>query len=170
MREIEAVVAVYEDWGIGARGTQPVALKADRRFFRALTEGSAVIVGRRTLGDFPGGRPLKGRDNIVLTRRDITIDGAAVAHTPEEAIAAVPEGKRAFVIGGASVYRAMLPYIRRVYVTKVGAAPWSDSFFPNLDEDPDWRLADPGEPMEENGVPYRFAVYERTDNSGEELQ
>ena len=169
MRELEAVVAVYKDWGIGAEGTQPVALKADRRFFRELTRGSAVIVGRRTLEDFPGGRPLPGRENIILTRRDITVDGAKVAHSPEEAAAAA-ESERVFVIGGASVYRAMLPYIRRVYVTKIGAEPRSDSFFPDLDADPGWRETDPGELMEENGVPYRFAVYERTEESGRETE
>ena len=63
---LEAIVAVYSDWGIGANGTQPVVVKADRRHFREVTGGSAVIVGRRTLADFPGGRPLKGRENIVL--------------------------------------------------------------------------------------------------------
>jgi dihydrofolate reductase len=54
---LEAIVAVYSDWGIGADGTQPVVVKADRRHFREVTGGSAVIVGRRTLADFPGGRP-----------------------------------------------------------------------------------------------------------------
>ena len=64
---MEAIVAVYSDWGIGRNGTQPVVLKADRAHFRNLTAGAAVIVGRRTLGDFPGGKPLKGRYNIVVT-------------------------------------------------------------------------------------------------------
>ena len=73
---LEAIVAVYSDWGIGANGTQPVVVKADRRHFREVTGGSAVIVGRRTLADFPGGRPLKGRENIVLTRQSIEIPGA----------------------------------------------------------------------------------------------
>ena len=55
---MDAIVAVYSDWGIGAGGTQPVVLHADRAHFRALTDGAAVIVGRATLADFPGGRPL----------------------------------------------------------------------------------------------------------------
>ena len=54
---MDAIVAVYEDWGIGAEGTQPVALSADRRYFREKTQNAWVIVGRKTLGDFPGGRP-----------------------------------------------------------------------------------------------------------------
>ena len=73
---MDAIVAVYSDWGIGADGTQPVILKADRQHFVELTRGRTVIVGRRTLADFPGGRPLKGRRNIVLTRGDTVIDGA----------------------------------------------------------------------------------------------
>ena len=70
---MEAIVAVYSDWGIGSGGTQPVVLKADRAHFKELTDGAAVIVGRKTLGDFPGGRPLKGRHNIVITRQDIEV-------------------------------------------------------------------------------------------------
>ena len=73
---MDAIVAVYADWGIGAKGTQPLVIPADRRRFRELTMGAAVIVGRRTLDDFPGGRPLPGRENLVLTRQNIVIEGA----------------------------------------------------------------------------------------------
>ena len=158
---LEAIVAVYADWGIGCGGTQPVTLRADRKHFRETTRGAAVIVGRKTLADFPGGCPLPGRRNIVLTRQDILIPGAAVVHTPEEALAAAADVPRCFVIGGASVYREMLPHIRRVYVTKLSATPASDSFFPDLDRDPAFFCADPGEPLVEDGVGYRFCVYER---------
>ncbi len=85
---MEAIVAVYSDWGIGSGGTQPVVLKADRVHFRELTMGAAVIVGRKTLEDFPGGRPLKGRHNIVVSRQAITIEGAELVHSTEEALAA----------------------------------------------------------------------------------
>lgn len=156
---IEAIVAVYADWGIGFGGTQPIALKADRRRFREVTDGAAVIVGRRTLADFPGGKPLKNRRNIVLTRQELSIPGAEIAHSPAEALALA--GSRCLVIGGASVYKQMLPYIGRVYVTRLDAAPVSDSFFPNLDTDPAFTCADEGETMEEDGVRYRFCVYER---------
>ena len=56
---MDAIVAVYQDWGIGAEGTQPVALSADRRYFREKTRNAWVIVGRNTLADFPGGRPAR---------------------------------------------------------------------------------------------------------------
>ena len=91
--DLEAIVAVYADWGIGADGTQPVVLKADRAHFRAVTGNAAVIVGRRTLGDFPGGKPLKGRHNIVLTRQAAEIEGAEVVHSKAEAAEAPVEKK-----------------------------------------------------------------------------
>ena len=85
---MDAIVAVYADWGIGAKGTQPRVIPGDRRRFRELTMDAAVIVGRRTLEDFPGGKPLPGRENFVLSRRNITIEGAQVVHDPDEAVAA----------------------------------------------------------------------------------
>ena len=83
---MKAIVAVYDDWGIGANGTQPVVLSADRKFFREMTRGACVVVGRRTLADFPGGRPLPNRENRVLTRdKNRTIPGAVLCGSPEEA-------------------------------------------------------------------------------------
>lgn len=159
---MEAIVAVFSDWGIGSEGTQQVVLKADRAHFRTLTADAAVIVGRRTLADFPGGRPLKGRRNIVVTRQDIGIAGAEIAHSPEEAAALAAKYPRALVIGGASVYRQMLPWVDLVHVTKIDLAPPSDSFFENLDASPDWQVSECGDWQEENGVRYRFLTYKRS--------
>ena len=159
--ELEAIVAVYADWGIGAFGTQPVVVRADRKHFRQVTGDAAVIVGRKTLADFPGGRPLKGRHNIVLTRQDLEIPGAEVVHTPEEARAAAERQGRCFVIGGESVYRQLLPWIDRVHVTKLDALPVCDSFFPDLDAHPDWECVEAEAWQEEDGIRYRFCTYER---------
>ena len=159
---MEAIVAVFSDWGIGSEGTQQVVLKADRAHFRELTDGAAVLVGRRTMGDFPGGRPLKGRHNIVLTRRELELEDAEVAHSETEAVALARRYPRCLVIGGASVYRQMMPWIDTVHLTKIALAPASDSFFPNLDEDPAWHCTESGPWLEENGVSYCFATYVRT--------
>ncbi len=159
--DLEAIVAVYADWGIGADGTQPVVLKADRAHFRAVTGNAAVIVGRRTLGDFPGGRPLKGRHNIVVTRQDLLIEGAEVVHSTEEALAAAARQERCLVIGGASVYRQFFPHLNRVFLTKIDLTPHSDSFFPDLDALADWVCTEEGAWLEENGLRYRFCTYER---------
>lgn len=153
---MDAVVAVYEDWGIGAGGTQPISLKADRKHFRQLTEGRTVLVGRRTLEDFPGGKPLQGRRNLILTRRQIQIPEAEIIHSPDEAA-----GTDCIVIGGASVYRQLFPFIDRVYVTKLRAVPVSDSFFPDLDSLPDWQCTSQSEWYSEDRIEYCFCVYER---------
>ena len=158
---MEAIVAVFSDWGIGSEGTQQVVLKADRAHFRELTQGAAVIVGRRTLADFPGGSPLKGRNNIVVTRQDIEIEGAEVAHSTDEALALAAKYPRTLVIGGASVYRQFLPFMDLVHVTKIDLAPTSDSFFENLDVSPGFRIREEGDWQEENGVRFQFVTYER---------
>lgn len=158
---MDAIVAVYADWGIGAKGTQPVVLHADRAHFREKTRGAAVIVGRRTMEDFPGGRPLKGRDNIVVTRQDITVEGAEVAHSTDEALSLAAKYERCYVIGGASVFRQFFPYLDRVEITKIDLAPHSDSYFPDLDADPDWVCAAESDWQEEDGVRYCFCTYER---------
>ena len=158
---MEAIVAVFSDWGIGSEGTQQVVLKADRVHFRELTKDAAGIVGRRTLADFPGGRPLKGRNNIVVTRQDIEIEGAEVAHSTDEALALAAKYPRTLVIGGASVYRQFLPFMDLLLVTKIDLAPASDSFFENLDASPDFRIREEEDWQEENGIRYQFLTYER---------
>ncbi len=156
---MELIVAVYNDWGIGRDGTQPVALSADRKFFRETTKGAMVIVGRKTLADFPGGRPLPKRVNVVLTRQNVQIPDVTVCHSPQEAAELAKTAERAFVIGGGSVYRQMLPLCDRAYVTKVHATPVSDTYFPNLDEMPDWYLAETLESGEEDGIAYEMCLY-----------
>ena len=158
---MEAIVAVYSDWGIGSGGTQPVVLKADRTHFKELTDGAAVIVGRKTLGDFPGGRPLKGRHNIVVTRQDIEVAGAKVAHSTGEALTLAAEYERCLVIGGASVYRQFMPYLDTVHVTKIDLAPQSDSYFENLDSSPNWERIDEERWQSEGDIRYCFVTYKR---------
>ena len=158
---MEAIVAVYSDWGIGSGGTQPVVLKADRAHFKELTDGAAVIVGRKTLGDFPGGRPLKGRHNIVVTRQDIEVAGAQVAHSTGEALTLAAKYERCLVIGGASVYRQFMPYLDTVHVTKIDLTPQSDSYFENLDSSPDWERTDEERWQSEGDIRYCFVTYKR---------
>ncbi len=158
---LEAIVAVYADWGIGLKGTQPVVLKADRKHFREVTGGDAVIVGRRTMEDFPGGKPLKGRHNIVVTRQPLEIEGAQVVHSTEAALAAAAEQGRCLVIGGASVYEQFFPWLEKIYVTRIDLAPESDRWFPDLDVEEDWVCTEQGPWLEENGIRYCFCTYER---------
>ena len=158
---MELIVAVYDDWGIGCCGTQPVAISADRKFFRETTKGAMVIVGRKTLADFPGGKPLPKRVNVVLTRGNVDMEGVVVCHSPEEAAELAKTAEKVFVIGGGSVYRQMLPLCDTAYVTKVHCQPVSDTFFPNLDSDPQWVLDQVLQAGEENGVSYEMCLYRR---------
>ncbi len=158
---MELIVAVYDDWGIGKDGTQPVALSADRKFFREITRGATVIVGRRTVEDFPGKKPLPGRRNIVLTRSDVDLPGFCRCGSPEEAVAMTREDDRVMVIGGGSIYRQMLPLCDKAYVTKVHCKVDSDTFFPDLDADPAWTKQAVLDSGEEDGIAYEMYLYAR---------
>jgi len=158
---MDAIVAVYSDWGIGDGGTQPVVLHADRKHFSALTKDAAVIVGRRTLADLPGGKPLKGRDTIVVSRQSLEIEGAELAHSVDEAVELSKKYEKCLVIGGASIYRDFFPVLDRVYITKIDCTPASKAFFPNLDTLPDWHITREDEWQTENAIRYKFVTYEK---------
>ncbi len=166
--ELKAIVAVCDDWGIGLDGGMVVANRADMRHFVACTSGHAVIMGRRTLESFPGGRPLKNRRNIVLTRdASFAREGVDVAHSIDEALACAAGEDEAWVIGGAEVYRQLLPLCSEAVVTRNRCVRPADAYFPDLEHDSAWRLADvdgghviqPGEGDE--GVRYDFETYMR---------
>ena len=154
------IAAVDRNWAIGKGGDQLVYLRTDLKRFQALTTGHAVILGRKTLATFPGGRPLKNRRNLVLSRDpDFRPEGAEVFPTLEAPLAAAPED--AFVIGGGSVYRALLPRCSVAYITKLDAAWPADTWLPDLDALPEWQVAEEGEELEENGVRFRYVTYRR---------
>lgn len=158
---MELIVAVYDDWGIGCEGTQPIALSADRKFFREMTKGAMVIAGRKTIGDFPGQKPLPGRVNVALTRTVKEIPGFTVCDSPEAAMELAKSAERCFVIGGGSVYKQMLPYCDTAYITKVHTTIPCDTYFPNLDEMEDWYVAETLISGEENGIAYEMLLYKR---------
>ena len=158
---MELIVAVYDDWGIGRDGTQPIALSADRKFFRETTRGATVIAGRRTVEDFPGKKPLPGRMNVVLSRNTVQIPGFTLCGSVEEAAQITKDSQRTMVIGGGSIYRQMLPLCDKAYITKVHVTPEADTYFPNLDEDPAWVLSEVLMSGEENGISYEMCLYTR---------
>ena len=158
---MELIVAVYDDWGIGCCGTQPIALSADRKFFRETTRGAMVIAGRKTIGDFPGKKPLPGRVNVALTRGNPELPGFTICHSPDEAVSMAETAERCFVIGGGSVYRHLLPYCTGAYITKVHCTTGCDTYFPDLDADPEWYVAEVVQSGEENGIAYEMLYYKR---------
>ncbi len=161
---MKCIVAVDKNWGIGVENHLLVSIPADMRMFRAETTGKVVVMGRRTLESFPGGSPLKGRRNIVLTRnRDYDAKGVLVVGSVEELLEELEDvpGEDVYCIGGESIYRLLLPYCDTAQVTKINFAYQADRFFPNLDEDPAWRLAAQSEEQTYFDLDYQFLRYER---------
>ena len=154
------IVAVDENWGIGKDGEQLIYISADLKRFKALTMGHPLILGRKTLATFPGGKPLKGRRNLILSRNpDFAPEGAEVYRDMDSLL--VNASEDAFVIGGASVYRELLDRCDTVYVTKLHAAWPADCWFPNLDEDPAWTVAQEEEVLEEQGIKFHYVTYRK---------
>lgn len=157
---MNVIVAVDRNWAIGREGDQLVYIPADLKRFKALTMGHPVILGRKTLATFPGGRPLKGRRNLILSRNpDFSPEGGEVYPELESLLAQAPED--AFVIGGASVYRMLIDRCDTAYITKIDAEYPADCWFPNLDQDLSWELAEESEPQEHEGISFRYVTYQR---------
>lgn len=160
---MKLIVAADRNWAIGKNNKLMWSIPADMKFFRETTQGNVVIMGRKTLESFPQGQPLKNRVNIVITRNpSYKVKDAVVVHSVEEAI---EESRKydgdVFVLGGESIYRAMLPYCDTALVTRIDYAYEADTWFPNLDEDEEWELTDEGEEQTCFDLEYAFTRYER---------
>lgn len=156
------IVAVDKNWAIGYQNKLLISIPEDMRFFRDETTNKVVILGRNTLETFPGGRPLRDRTNIVITSKpDMKIDGAIVVHSIEEALEAVKDYKSedVYVIGGASIYKQMLEYCDVAHVTKIDYAYQADTYFPNLDENPDWVIEAESDERTYYDIEYAFYKY-----------
>ena len=161
---LKMIAACDLNWGIGKDGKLLVSIPADKKFFRAKTEGSVIIMGRKTLESLPGGRPLPDRRNIVITTgTGLKAPDVLAVHSPEEAVRAAASfgTEESFVIGGGEIYRALLPYCDTAYITRIDYAYDADTFFPDLDADPGWRRTEEGEEQTYFDLVYRFDVYRR---------
>lgn len=165
--KMKAIVAADRNWGIGLGGRLLVQIPADQKFFRETTTGHVVVMGRKTLESFPHGAPLKDRVNIVLTHGKVNLpDGVEEVHSLEELSGVLEryEGREIYCIGGAKVYEELLPFCDECLVTKIEESYEADTFFPNLDEDPEWELVRDGSEKEERtyfDVIYHFLKYRR---------
>ena len=156
------IVNVTKNWGIGYENHLLVSISQDLRRFRSLTQGKTVILGRKTLETFPGGRPLRNRNNIILSsNREFLAEGATVVHSGEElkkALNGIPPDDIC-VIGGASVYEELLPYCEKAFVTMTDTELPADRFCPNLEKLPEWELKEKSEIMTENGLSFQYLDY-----------
>lgn len=157
---MRAIFHADRKWGIGKSNDLMFSIPKDMKFFRETTKGKVVVMGLNTLRSFPNGKPLKNRTNIVLSPENVDEDVVTVHNIDElfEEVNKYPKDD-VFVIGGASVYRALIPYCSEVLVTKVDADGGADVFVPNLDEDHDFELVSESAPQEDNGYIIRFCVY-----------
>lgn len=162
------IAAVDRNWGIGRGGKLLVSIPKDMAFFREETRGKVILMGRNTLRSLPGGQPLFGRENIILSRdKNFKVKGGTVVSSVEAALAYIKEKKfedaDVFVIGGESVYRAFLPHCDIAHVTFIDYAYEADRHLPNLDQDPDWHLVLETEEETYFDLAYTFRLYKRYD-------
>ncbi len=158
------IVAVDKQWGIGYQNKLLVSIPQDMKFFRETTKGKVVAMGRKTLESFPGGQPLKNRVNVVLTTdKDYKANGTVIVHSVEEMVEELKKYNEedVFVIGGESIYRQLLPYCKKAYVTRIDHSYVADTHFPNLDEDPEWELTQVSDEQTYFDLEYDFAIYSR---------
>ncbi|MDB5250916.1 MAG: dihydrofolate reductase [Flaviaesturariibacter sp.] len=161
---LSLLVAADETNVIGIANKLPWHLPADLTYFKNLTWGLPIVMGRKTFDSI--GKPLPGRTSIVITRnRDWRHDGVVTVHSVDDAIARAEElaVKEIFVIGGAEIFHAALPKAFRIYLTRIGHRFEGDVFFPAVTP-PEWTLVreTAGVVDDRNQYPHRFQVWERT--------
>lgn len=156
------IVAVDRNWAIGKDNKLLVSIPDDMKFFRETTSGKVVVMGRKTLESFPNGKPLKNRVNIVLTRdNNYQVKDAIIVHSKEELNAELTKynSDDIYIIGGESIYRMMLDECDRAFVTYVDYAYDADTYFPNLDDNSKWKLAEESEEQTYYDIEFYFRTY-----------
>lgn len=156
---ISLLWAMDENRAIGRNNQLPWHLPEDLKYFKRVTMGKPIAMGRKTYDSI--GRPLPGRENIVITRRlGVTIEGCTVIHDVNDLLQRNDE--ELFVIGGAEIFKEILPFADRLYVTEIREEFEADTFFPEFNLS-DWELIEstPGMKDEKNPYNYDFLVYQR---------
>ncbi len=156
------IVAVDKNYGIGRDGGLLFSIPEDMAFFRSMTRGKTVIMGRKTLESLPGGKPLRGRRNIVFSR-DTAFQAKGVERVSSinELLDIIMDDRDSFVIGGEAIYGMLLPICEKAYVTMVDAEAEADRFFPRIEDMADWTLAEASEWKEHEGIRFQFREYHR---------
>ena len=158
------IVNADKNWAIGKNNSLLVRIPADMKYFSQMTEGNIVVMGRKTLESFPGGQPLKNRVNVVLTTdKNYKVKDTVIVHSVEEMVEELKkyDSEDIYVIGGESIYRQLLPYCTKAYVTKIDHAYDADTYFPDLDADPEWEMTKISDEQTYFDLEYVFAIYER---------
>jgi dihydrofolate reductase len=158
------IAAVDSNWAIGYKRQLLVRIPNDQKMFREETTGKVVVLGRKTLETFPNGLPLPNRKNIILsTNKDYAVNNATVVNSIDELLVELKQYKSEdiYIIGGESIYKAMLPYCDVAHITKIDHAYEADSYFPNLDLEKDWKITAESDEQTYFDLEYYFVRYER---------
>ncbi|MDH5387013.1 MAG: type 3 dihydrofolate reductase [Gammaproteobacteria bacterium] len=157
---LSLIAAMDNNRLIGKNNGLPWHLPADLAYFKSVTMAKPIMMGRKTFDSI--GRPLPGRQNIVLTRSDAEIEGVTVVHSIKEAISAAGDAEEVMVIGGSAIYELVLPEVQRMYLSFIDGEFEGDAWFPEFN-DKDWEIIDEKEqePDEKNGHACRFVTYQR---------
>lgn len=157
---MKTIVVVDKNWGIGKKNDLLFRLKKDMAFFRQTTTGKVIVMGANTFLSFPNGA-LPNRVNIVLDDKGRKFDGTTTVASLDELASLLQDFDTddVYVVGGAGVYKQLLSWCDTAYVTKVDADGGAEVFFPDLDEMPNWQLADMSQPVEDNGYMLSFCTY-----------
>ena len=156
------IVAADKNWGIGKDGQLLTHLSGDLKYFKERTMGKAVVMGRKTLESLPGGRPLPGRTNIVLTANpDYKKEDCVIVHNKEELCEKCAEfpADGVMIIGGATLYNELMEQCDSLFITKIYEEFEADAFIKNADELPDYKVVWQSEMQEEHGIKYQFFEY-----------
>ena len=158
------IVTADDNWAIGYKNKPLVAIPSDANYFRKTTAGKVLVMGRKTLENYPGQRPLPMRTNIVLTSREgYRAKDALTVHSIDELNDLLKDYKSedVYVIGGDSLYRQLLPFCDLVHVTKVHHTYQADCWFPDLDRSDEWEITDTSDEQTYFDLTYHFVTYER---------
>ena len=161
---MKCIAAVDNNWAIGFKGKLLVSIPNDQKMFRNETLGKVVVLGRKTLETFPRKAVLPGRNNIILsTKKDYEVKDAVVAHSKEELAELLKDvpSDDIFIIGGSSVYNEFIDECDTAIVTFIDKEYQADSYFPNLDEDPAWELAEESEEQVYFDITYTYRTYKK---------
>ena len=161
---MKAIVAADKNWGIGKDNNLLVSIPSDMKNFRALTLGNVVVMGRKTFESLPNQAPLEERDNIVITKdKNFKAKGVTLVHSLDELDKELEgfDDDRVFVIGGGSIYKQLIDRCDEVYVTKINYSYKADTYFPDLDNNADWKLVYESEEHTYFDIEYTFTRYKR---------
>ena len=160
---MKAIVAVDKNWGIGKNNDLLFSIPEDMKFFRQTTSGKVVVMGANTVRSFPNGNPLKNRVNLVISTTIMRDDCVVVDGLDKlfEEIKKYPS-EQVYLIGGAKLYKTLLPYCDEALITKVDADGNADVFFENVDLLDGWQCVYESPTQSSNGYDFKFTTYKNS--------